>query len=298
MLRDLSVAFYQLAASGLLPARWFEPGLPQTAARAARSGTLQLEIVTHCWRYAHLLAWQLRSLQQFPPSDMQVTVTVFHAEEDLQTVELLRHFGRQKLPNLRWNWQALPREQLFRRSIGRNQAALATHADWVWFTDCDLMFREGCLDALARQLQGRRDALVYPREEHRTELLKQDSEMLNTDPRRPEMRPLDTARFVSHKPKRATGPLQIVHGDVCRAVGYCARIQRFQQAEPHFAKCHEDRVFRWLLRSQGVALDVPGVYRIRHLEKGRYQGSVIHKRLRAGLRQLQGRWRRFAANKA
>ena len=40
------------------------------------------------------------------------------------------------------------------------QAALLTDADWVWFTDCDLMFRDDCLDVLVEQLQGRRDAQI------------------------------------------------------------------------------------------------------------------------------------------
>jgi len=83
-----------------------------------------------------------------------------------------------EVPNVTWNWMPFEKESLFRRGIGRNQAALNTNAHWVWFTDCDLMFRKGCLDALAEQLQGRRDALVYPSEERCTELLREDNPML------------------------------------------------------------------------------------------------------------------------
>jgi len=48
-----------------------------------------------------------------------------------------------EVPNVTWNWMPFEKESLFRRGIGRNQAALNTNAHWVWFTDCDLMFRKG-----------------------------------------------------------------------------------------------------------------------------------------------------------
>ena len=150
-----------------------------------------------------------------PPERVDVTVTVFHAPEDRRTADLLAFFGAHELDGVRWNWQPLPKEQLFRRAIGRNRAALATQADWVWFTDCDLMFRDGCLDALGARLQARRDALVYPREERRTPLLADDDPMLAAGAE-PRVVDIDTAQFTAQRPSRATGPLQIAHGDVCR----------------------------------------------------------------------------------
>jgi hypothetical protein len=65
----------------------------------------------------------------------------------------------------------------------------------------------------------------------------------------------------------------------------------YQRPAARWAKAHEDRAFRWLLRTQGEALDVPGVYRIRHLSKGRYQGSRISNLLRTTVRRLQSWWR-------
>jgi len=61
------------------------------------------------------------------------------------------------------------------------------------------------------------------------------------------------------------------------------------------AKCHEDRAFRWLLRSKGEPLPIPGVYRIRHVHKGRYTGSASGNRLRTWLRVMQSRARRSRA---
>ena len=291
MKQALQLAFYRLAAKGFVPASWFEPDLPPVEKRAAREGRLSLEVVSHCWNYSHLLVYQLSSLVRYPPRDIDVTMTVFYAPEDQKTARLLEFFSGQSVPGVNWNWRPLPRQQLFRRGIGRNLAALETKADWVWFTDCDLMFRDGCLDALAKLLQGRRDALVFPQDEHCTDLLEEDNPMLKAGVGEEQVLDIDTSEFVTFHPSRATGPLQIAHGDVCRAVGYCRNIRLYQTPVESFAKCHEDRAFRWLLRSQGVPLPIPGVYRIRHVKKGRYSGSETDTRVRTWLRIAQSRRR-------
>ncbi|MFP4155061.1 MAG: glycosyltransferase family 2 protein [Halothiobacillaceae bacterium] len=293
---DLQLAFFRLAAKGVVPAHWFEPNLPPENERSARTGRLRLEAVSHCWHYSHLLVYQLSSLVLFPPGECDVTMTVFYCPEDRQTGQLLDYFSSIRVPGVQWNWQQLPKEKLFRRGIGRNLAALATRADWVWFTDCDLMFRDGCLDSLVKQLQGRREALFYPEEERRTELLAEDAPLLSQARKKPSVRDIDPSAFVCHRPSRATGPLQITHGDVCRAVGYCRSINLFQKPAPQFAKCHEDRAFRWLLRSQGIAIPVPSVYRIRHVTKGRYeQSGAAAGAFRSRIRRLQDRLRTTAA---
>lgn len=279
--------FWRIAASGLLPARLVLRDLPPESQRAARRGPLSIEIVSHCWNYSHLLVYQLSSLALAPPADARLTMTVFYAREDLATRDLLDFIGAQEIPGVSWNWQELPPEYLFRRSIGRNLAALQTQADWVWFTDCDLVFAPGCLDHLVQALQDRRDALVYPRVERVTTLLAAEDPLLKVDPAWT-LRSIDASRFEERAISRATGPLQITHGDVARAVGYCRDLALFQEPVPRFAKCHEDRVFRWLLGTQGVPVDVPGVYRIRHVDKGRYRAG-IEARLRGGLRQARER---------
>lgn len=294
----LRLAFYRFAAGGWLPARWFEPGLPALQARSARTGHLKLEVVSHCWNYSHFLVYQLSSLVLFPPRNLSVTMTVFYSDEDTRTRDLLAFFSEQQVPGVTWNWQPIAKEELFRRGIGRNRAALATQADWVWFTDCDLMFREGCLDSLAEVLQGRTEALLFPEEERTTDLLADDNPMLQAGNQQPRVLDIDDSTFTSRKISKATGPLQIAHGDVCRAVGYCRRISLYQQPAESFAKCHEDRAFRWLLRSPGVPVQVPGVYRIRHVAKGRYSGSEARSRFRTWLRVWQSRWRDWKGQKA
>lgn len=276
----------RLAAKGLVPARWFQPYLPGPEARAAKTGALHLEIVSHCWNYAHFLVYQLSSLVCYPPQAGRVTMAVYYSPEDARTQSLLDFFGAMEVPGVAWSWRPLPRRQLFRRAIGRNQAALATTADWIWFTDCDLMFRRDCLNGLMAELQGRRDALVYPKIERVTPLLASLDSRLSMDLH--QVLDFDDADFVEHYPSRATGPLQITHGDVARACGYCNSLSYYQQPSEVWCKAYEDRAFRWLLRTHGVPLDIPGVYRIRHIEKGRYTGSKINTWIRTRLRHTMG----------
>ena len=294
MLDSLRLAFYKLAAGGWIPAKWFEPDFISESDRQAKTGRLKLEIVSHCWNYSHFLAYQLSSLVEFAPSRMDVTMTVFYCPEDDKTSQLLSFFGQQHAPNIIWNWRPLPRQKLFRRGIGRNLAALETTADWVWFTDCDLMFRDECLDTLSDLLQAKRDVLFFPEEERTTDLLTEDNPMLQAGYGEPQILSLDTSNFTARKMSRATGPLQIAHGDVCRALGYCRSIGLYQQPSETWCKAHEDRAFRWLLRSQGVPLAIPGVYRIRHISKGRYTGSQTENYLRTLLRRFQSWLRNIA----
>src|SRR5688500_1030991 len=73
--------FFRVAASGVVPAKLFLPSIPEAGALAARTGHLQLEIVSHCWNYDHLLAYQLTSLVKHPPARLSVTMTVFYTPE-------------------------------------------------------------------------------------------------------------------------------------------------------------------------------------------------------------------------
>ena len=142
-----------------------------------------------------------------------------------------------------------------------------------------------------RFLQERRDAMVFPRRELVTGLLDPEDLMLRPDPERTLLREIDTSRFNPATRDRATGGYQIVHGDVARACGYCAGLRVYQKPSPVWTKATEDRAFRWLLRTQGVGIDLPGVYRIRHAAKGRYQGSKTVNRVREALRRWQSRRR-------
>lgn len=283
---DLKGSLLRGAAKGWIPARWVVPGLPPAQPLPAKTGRLHLEIVSHCWQYAHLLVYQLSSLVNDPPADLDVTMTVFHAQEDEETRALLAFFAGIDLPSVTWNGRCLSREKLFRRAIGRNLAARETRADWIWFTDCDLFFGADCLNRLAGALQSVRAPLVFPCREWCTDLLPPEAPALQQGRNGPQVLPPPAVEFKPHTPTRATGPLQITHGEVARRFGYCNNLSYYQQPASRWCKAHEDRAFRWLLGSQGTALDVPGVHRIRHLDKGRYHGNTFKTALRKRIRQL------------
>jgi hypothetical protein len=282
----LAGRFFRIAASGLLPASWFRAALPAEADRTPGPDFPTLEIVSHCWRYAHMLAYQLSSVVNYPPTRLNLIVTVLYADEDQETRELLAFIGRHAVANVTWNWLPLPREQLFRRGIGRNRAALSTTADWVWMADCDILFHKGCLDTLAAELRGRRDVLLFPRQERTTEMLADSCAMLQGGRDR-KLVDIDTSVFNLHTRDRAKGAYQIIHGDVARAIGYCDGIPLYQTPARHWCKCYEDRAFRWLAGTQGTPIDVPGVYQIRHLEKGRYQKGSAWSAIRSRIRRMQ-----------
>lgn len=287
---QLMQLWLRLAASGFIPPSFYLEQDPHRTDRAARTGSLKLEIASHCWRYSHLLQYQLSSLVLYPPVDATVTMTVLYSGEDTDTRKLLSFFGTQHVPNVSWNWIEMPPGALFRRGIGRNRVARNTEADWVWFTDCDTVFEQHCLDSLADALQGRTDPLVFPDVERVSELL-QDDNPLFTNRDQFEIARLDTTQFSEESRDRATGPLQIVHGDTARQYGYCAQIPFYQQPADRWTKAHEDRAFRWLMRTPGVPITVPNVYRIKHVSKGRYTGGRGTNRLRSTIRKLAARLR-------
>lgn len=271
---------------------WFRRIDPATIAKAKRRGRLHLQIVSHCWRYAHFLIYQLSSLILHHSAKLDLTVTIYYCPEDESTLRVLRFFGEMKQPGLTWDWRALPKEQLFRRGIGRNLAAKSTTADWVWFTDVDIIFQDKCLDVLADLLQGRDDVLLYPTMTRATKLLPEDDDILSRGRGAPTIISLPLQAFPLHMgpASRATGPHQIMHGDVARECGYCDGSRVFQKPAKHWRKCYEDSAFRWLIGSHGVPIDLPGVCRIRHSAKGRYRQGAFSAVLRASVRKLQDRY--------
>ncbi|MGH8865927.1 MAG: glycosyltransferase family 2 protein [Burkholderiales bacterium] len=285
--------FSRVAASGFLPASWYL-SLPDPAAITARNGKLAIEIVSHCWQYQHLLAYQLSSLVNFPPTRAAVRMTVFHAGEDLRTRAMLDFFGGIQVPGVTWNWRALEAGRLFRRSIGRNLIARSTAADWVWFTDCDIIFHRDCLDTLVERLQGRTDRMVYPCEERVTAMLAETDLLLASGRDQPRVVDIDTRQFERLAVPQAKGGYQIVHGDIARSCGYCEQVAVFQRPVQRWAKAFDDRTYRWLLQSDGTPLEVPGVYRIRHLYKGRYGDNKTEALIRGNIRRvkraIKARW--------
>ena len=110
--------------------------------------------------------------------------------------------------------------------------------------------------------------------------------MLLVDPESHQLLDVETDKFTESIRTRATGPLQITHGDVARRCGYCECLALYQTPSETWCKAREDRAFRWLSRSQGTPLEIPGVYRIRHVFKGRYTGSQMSTGVRSRIRRF------------
>jgi hypothetical protein len=282
----LAIHLFRLVVKRLLPRSWFRDKIPAKSDRKSVSGHFKLEIVSHCWNYGNMLSYQLSSYVNHPPTKLSLTATVFYADEDTKTKAVLAYFGAMKVPNVTWNFQVMSKPKLFRRGIGRNMAARATQADWIWYTDCDIIFHENCLDSLADKLQGSQEILYYPATEKTTEMLADDDPMLRQDSE-PQVVEIDTDGFSQHSRDKAKGAFQIVHGDIARAIGYCEKIRIFQTECEHWRKTYEDTAFRWLVDTNGEPIDIEGVFQIRHIKKGRYaEGSNVSS-VRSKIRRLQ-----------
>lgn len=281
-----AIHFFRLIVTRILPTSWFRSALPKVADRKAVDGFFKLEIVSHCWGYSNMLTYQLSSFVNYPPTKCALTVTVFYAKEDIKSQAVLDYFNKIVVENVTWNFQALSKGKLFRRGIGRNLAARSTDADWLWFTDCDIIFHENCLDSLAEQLQGKQESLYYPKQERTTEMLAQDDPMLRQDSE-PQLVDIEAEGFSLHSRDKAKGAFQIVHGDVARAIGYCEKLKVFQTEDDRWRKTYEDTAFKWLISSEGIPLEIDGVFQIRHVQKGRYAKDSNISRVRSKIRRLQ-----------
>ncbi len=266
--------FYRYAASGGVPASWFGPDYSTLPGKASARDPLHLEIVSHCWNYANILTYQLSSLVLFPPKETVVCMTVYYEPGDKRTRKVLDYFEKQQVENVHWNFCPLQKEYLLRRAIGRNLAARNTNADWIFFTDCDVLFREQSIDLLSQQLKEQPNLLVYPRFHMVSELLPNDDELFTDFTQAGMIRDIDPGRFYREERTRAVGGFQIARGDAARLGGYCGDIAYYHRPVKRWRKCYEDRTFRWLLGTQGTAVEVPGFYRIRHAAKGR-KGKAV-----------------------
>ncbi|MGQ4275613.1 glycosyltransferase family 2 protein [Pseudidiomarina sp. E22-M8] len=278
----------RFAASGYMPARWFYPA-PKHQTLKNKPGPLKsFEVVSHCWQYSHLLAFQLQSLVDYPPTDFELIYTGFYNTSDDKTVELIAHFEQQEIKNVRWNFQPLPKNKLLRRAIGRNKAAKTTKADWIWFTDCDVIFGKNTCSSLQKQLSKERSILVFPEQVLRTALLCKDHSLLNSDNKSGvDLSVLVPWKLNKHRYEKATGAVQIVHGDIARKYGYCEHISCYQTPQQRWVKTYEDRAFRWVLGTHGTPRPIENVSVIRHEEKGRYKQNTMSAKLRKANRRLK-----------
>ena len=231
----------------------------------------RIHIVSHCYatelpHYADALVYQLSSFVLHPPEECIVEVTVCCDYHDENTGRVVRWFLEHR-PNLKLNTIYLTPQELGRRAIGRNRAAKTGVFNFVWFADCDQIYRDGILDRLATMEWPEGAVMVFPRQimihrDHATG--SKVTAAVGDDVR---LMDADTSLFVPKQYHRAIGGVQIVQGDFAREHGYldCQPDWR-QPVEKPFSSFKDDIIYRrhCLLHGQIVGVDLPGVYRIRH----------------------------------
>lgn len=237
-----------------------------------------IHIVSHCWaehlpQYATFLQFQLSSILLYPPR-VPIVCEICYCGQDERTVQMLDAFAREfdKHEDLELVPLEMSREQLGRRSIGRNRAALKTGADLMWFADVDMLFRQGCLDTLWDQWLDcdRIPALWWPQhiQIQRTHALGDTA--VQQAAGSPELLvDIDPEEFIPHRYTRAIGGVQIVPGIHCRKGGYLGHSERWQQPRTDglpFGDFLDDVRFRSHMRSLGImeAIELPELYRMRH----------------------------------
>ena len=251
-----------------------------------------IEIVTHCYNppgidiYSQMLKHQVASLVHHR-CDWKVRLTVCYSPLDEVTTEQIQYLksSLEDSPFVEFNPYPLDEGTLFRRALGRNEVALATRADVVWFADVDMLFGENCL-SVAHELAMTKPGLYMPCEVQIS--FDNNNEWSSSD--RPHHE-VGRVYIDSHrddpcptiKPEFFGGPwtgpciggVQIVHGDVARR-GYLSGtsfVQKTVDPSQGFRSCIGDKKYRKWLTSLGVPgpikLEIPNCYRIRHLVDGR-----------------------------
>lgn len=259
---------------------------------------MKVEVITHCWsgpggQYAKLLAYQIASLLRHPPK-CHVTLTVASDDDDEPVEAIYQSFWECPRDDARENerrvvpgpvngdlihiaptvtlrtesWYPLC---VFQRPVIRNERALNTKADYVWFADADYLFGDGCLDALV-QITGRLGNLFFPR----TTMISRDHATGDRYIAAPTPLPIDPADFVPKVEKRAIGGIQIVPGVIARTYGYLPNT-KWQTPAPEGTNTiigfRADARYRQALGNRGKPIDLPNLFRLRHSRDG--TGKIV-----------------------
>ena len=234
-----------------------------------------IELVSHIYaeklpRFAEFLRYQASSLLLHKPK-CDVQLTVCYTSEDHYTVNAIEWIRSKLVPGVSLNLIPMIPAKLFRRSIGRNIAALATKADITWFADIDHCFYEGCLDSLADLQWPRRTSLVYPQNIMIQNSWKLGDETADRSKGNGNLLELCADDFHFKKLHKAIGGVQIVQGNMAREKGYLNGRRQYQSLRnpvvpwPDF---EDDIVFRMHMKSLGRLrrISIPNMFRMRHTQ--------------------------------
>ena len=234
--------------------------------------SVDVQLITHCWKYSKALAYQMSGLVLDPPKS-EVQLTVFFNDEDQDTVNTIRTLYPHLPVNVHLDARSLPKPQLFRRAIGRNIACLESPArTWTLCTDSDYIWSGTAIDEIAGTVVEPQTALIFP-----GTYWKQLSHALGDEylarQATPQVLGLDHRDFEESSIDKAIGGIQLVRADVARKHGYLSHTKWMEpHTGPRFACCRCDRAYRGWIKDLGYDIkSVPGCmpYRIRHTKNGR-----------------------------
>lgn len=233
---------------------------------------MSIHIISHCYaaelpQFAVFLRYQLSSLVLFPP-EVNYLIEVRYCPDDQRTAEVVNFFAIELGSHIGLS-PMQPPERLFRRAIGRNEAALASHAELIWHADCDYCFGPGCLDGLWKSWNELNEfaPMLFPRQimtmkthADGDRLIELKSELVVG---------LNGVEFIPQRVKKAFGGLQIVPSSFARTYGYLDGHRKYQRPlNRPFANFHDDVAYRKFCLQHGpiLPIDVPSIFRLRHTE--------------------------------
>ena len=237
---------------------------------------MSIHLITHCYavelpQFATFLRYQLSSLVLNHPA-VPFLIEVRYSPDDKRTAEVVNEFS--VLLGAQIGLSPMqPPERLFRRAIGRNEAALSSHADLLWFTDCDYCFGLGCLDGLwwSWNLIAQFASMIYPARIKTMKSHAEGDELVEKN--LGGVVGIGADLFKVQNIHKAFGGLQIVPGSLARKHGYLDGSRRYQKplAKP-FSNFHDDVAFRKSCLQHGpiVPVEIPNLFRLRHTKSTYY----------------------------
>ncbi len=235
---------------------------------------MSIHICTHAFagklpQYAVFLRAQLSSLVLYPP-ECDWKVTVCFANDDLPVFNVLVEFKQMMGESL--DCQSMVRGYLFRRAIGRNQAAKSCRSDLFWATDVDHVFGPGCLDDLYEtwRLLPKKPSMVWPNQIliHKTHEI--GDQFWKSNLEKTGMIDINPDDFEPKTYHDGIGGIQIINGDYARRHGYLSDQEKWLvpvSPEKPFPEFRDDCKFRNLVKYRGSVVKISQIaqlYRLRH----------------------------------
>jgi len=115
---------------------------------------MKLEICIHCVMYQHRLDWMLSSILRQKGEPPDILVSISHIPDNGNpTTEKLCDFFREQGLNIKQT--ILKPEQAPNRAIGRNIQVKETEADWMLFSDSDMVYHPMFFNDIKKKCEGK-----------------------------------------------------------------------------------------------------------------------------------------------